>query len=561
MTTVFDSALGITQGRLLVDPSDPAGGPVVVLGHAQPGARAWLAAGDGVALVQEVDLAGEGLVAADVYTRAAASGSWELAWEVGGVARARVLVPHGEGRAIMAAVVGDLAGMAVLGLALRCVAAGAGELELPTVVVRSVELAAGAQPVVVNCVPAPSATAVPRETEVALSIVDPAEGRLDATSVSVWIDGAAAVVAGGVVAPFNGSGAGSTPEVRGLRVRLVPVRSLAGDAEVSVRVAARTFDGRVVDTTHRFRVEDRRAPALVTAFQVEPTKVELVFDEPVEVDASAVVSVVPRTAPAVAATLVESSVDGGRVRGGLSQPLTRGVVYDVVVRGIRDRAGNAVEPGTRVPLVATVTPTAGLTLWPQLPQVVRRTDAHGHLRLLVACWQDVVDLLVARGDGARAQLDPRTADEAALDVLLADLGSPFPYALGVQEKRRLVLALAAMYRRKGTAPGLEAGLRFLLGIDARVRPLARDGARLGRARLGRDFRLAPADRFARYAFELEVDRALTETQRQAVRWLVTWHKPAHTHLTRIREPGPVAVRTPWPLGRGALGRTTYVGAA
>jgi phage tail-like protein len=560
MTTPLDSALGVRQGRLPIDPLGRGGGPVVVLGHADAGVRAWLATGDGVALVQDVVLGGEGLIVAAVRTRAGAAATWELGWDIAGVPRARVPVPPGDGAAAIGAVIGDLAGPASLALVLRCVAGGP-EVELPTVVVGEVTLAAALEPVVLNPVPAADATAVPRNTSVAVSVVDPAHGRLDLASVQVWIDGVAAVVAGGIVLPFNGSGAVVVPEVRGVRITLVPLHPFASSAAVAVRVAARTTDGRATDQTYGFQVEDRRAPTLIAAFQGDLAHVDLVFDEPVAVPAAAAVVVVPRTAPAVAARLDDLVAEGPRLRGRLAQPLTSGVAYDVVVDDIVDQAGNPVTPGTRAPLVVAAVPGHRLALWPQLPRVLRRTDADGHLQRLVACWQDVVDLLVARDDRARRQLDPRTADDAMLDTFLADLGSPFPYALDTDGKRRLVLALAAMYRLKGTAPGLEAGLRFLLGIRARVRPFAQDAARLGRARLGRDFRLAPAARFARYAFELEVDRALTDAERQAVRWWVTWHKPAHTHLTRIREPGPTPVRAAWRLGRGALGDTTYMGAA
>lgn len=559
MTTSLDNALGLRQGRVLTDPLGAGGGPVVVLGDAAAGMRAWLATGDGVALTQDVVLGGESLVVATVRTRADTA-SWELGWDIAGVPRAWVPVPPGDGAASVAAVVGDLVGPASLALVLRCVAGGP-EVELPTVVVREVTLAAAAAPVVLNPVPAAGATAVPRTTRVAVSIVDPTQGRLDVASVQVWIDGVAAVVAGGVVRPFNGSGATVTPEVRGIRVTLVPLQPFASRAAVAVRVAARTTDGRTVDQPYAFQVEDREAPTLIAAFQVDLTQVELVFDEPVGVTPVAAVRVVPRTGPAVATSLGDLVAAGRRLRGHLAQPLTNGVAYDVVVDGVVDLGGNAVMPGTRAPLVVAAVAAHRLALWLQLPRVLRRSDTDGHLQRLVACWQDVVDLLVARDDLARRQLDPRTADAATLDVFLADLGSPFPYALDTDGKRRLVLALAAMYRLKGTAPGLEAGLRFMLGLGARVRPFAQDAARLGRARLGRDFRLAPAARFARYAFELEVDRVLTDAERQAVRWWVTWHKPAHTHLTRIREPGPAPVRAAWRLGHGALGQTTFVGAA
>ena len=84
------------------------------------------------------------------------------------------------------------------------------------------------------------------------------------------------------------------------------------------------------------------------------------------------------------------------------------------------------------------------------------------------------------------------------------------------------------------------------------------GARLGRARLGRDFRLGSGDRYQRYAFDVVIDRVLTDDERRQVRWLVEYIKPAHTHLVAIIEPLPPPPAVAWRIGSGRMGRTTVL---
>ena len=205
-----------------------------------------------------------------------------------------------------------------------------------------------------------------------------------------------------------------------------------------------------------------------------------------------------------------------------------------------------------------MSPARAFTLWQMLPAHVRRSDTRGDLRRFIACLQDVTDLLLAEQDRWLDILDLRWAPEPYLDLILADLGNPFPFALDVAGKRRLAATLAVMYRLKGTASGIELALRFFFNLAARVLPYTARAARLGRARLDRDFILGPSDRFARYAFDVEVDRMLTDEERRHVRWLVEYAKPGHTHLVRIREPVPPLASVWWRLGTGRIGRTTIL---
>lgn len=54
----------------------------------------------------------------------------------------------------------------------------------------------------------------------------------------------------------------------------------------------------------------------------------------------------------------------------------------------------------------------------------------------------------------------------------------------VRFQRKLVSLLVALYRQKGTQPGIVNGLRLFLGMDVRIRGLFADGWRLGQSHLG-----------------------------------------------------------------------------
>ena len=268
--------------------------------------------------------------------------------------------------------------------------------------------------------------------------------------------------------------------------------------------------------------------------------------------------------PAVAPAVVEMAAEGDRVRARLDQPLSGGVRYRVEARGIADRSGNLImAPFDRTWLgpVGAAAKATRFSLWRMLPAHLRRSDARRDLQAFIACLQDVTDLLLVEGDRWLDIVDLRRAPEPFLDQILADLGNPFPFALDLLGKRRLAASLLSLYRRKGTAPGIEQALRFFFGLTARAIPYTSRAARLGRARLGRDFRLGASEGFLAYAFDLEVDRVLTAEERREVRWLVEYGKPAHTHLIRIREPVPPAPRAVWRLGAGALNQTTILATA
>ncbi|SDY34243.1 phage tail protein, partial [Myxococcus xanthus] len=202
-------------------------------------------------------------------------------------------------------------------------------------------------------------------------------------------------------------------------------------------------------------------------------------------------------------------------------------------------------------------PSRSFQLWDMLPGHNRRDDVTGDLRRFIACLQEVTDLLLADLDAIPDIFDLERAPESFLDAILQDLGNPFAFELDVLARRRLASVLVDMYRQKGTALGLRNAIRFFLGIEVRtISPFASDTLVLGESELGVDWVLGPSERFARYAFNVEVERLLTPAEHQRLRTLVEYLKPAHTHFVDLVEPLPPILPEHWELGLSELGETT-----
>jgi phage tail-like protein len=189
-----------------------------------------------------------------------------------------------------------------------------------------------------------------------------------------------------------------------------------------------------------------------------------------------------------------------------------------------------------------------------LPKHNRRDDTTGDLWRFIACLQEVTDLLLADVDRWPDIFDLERAPEDFVDLILFDLGNPFPFELDLLGKRRLASVLVEMYRQKGTAKGIQNAVRFFLGIEiAAITAFASDALILGESELGVDWVLGPSDRFARYAFNVEVSRILGTEERRRLRAIVEYLKPAHTHFVDLVEPLPVVLPDHWELGVSELG--------
>jgi len=439
-------------------------------------------------------------------------------------------------------------------------------VELRALYVDTVSLFAETRrPLLLNRAPGPGEADVPVDAALELELVDVGTDGVARAATRVWVDGVLAFTGGDSVAvapAFAGPLAEVTQTADTLRVVLHPAAPLASQATVSVRVVSATAGGEhLLDETYTFTVEDRTAPRLVGAQAVGPKSVRLAFDEDVLVPSSARFAFTPRGAPAVPVAVLDAAADGPLVHLVLDTEMTPDVVYEVRVEGVTDAHGNLVlAPYHRTTFTGfrpARPPSRSFQLWDMLPGHNRRDDVTGDLRRFISCLQEVTDLLLADLDAFPDVFDLERAPEPFLDAILQDLGNPFAFELDVLTSRRLASVLVDMYRQKGTALGLRNAIRFFLGIEVRaISPFASDTLVLGEAELGVDWVLGPSERFARYAFNVEVERLLSPEERQRLRALVEYLKPAHTHFVDLVEPLSPVLPEHWELGLSELGETT-----
>ncbi|ADO70295.1 tail protein [Stigmatella aurantiaca] len=439
-------------------------------------------------------------------------------------------------------------------------------VELPALYVDTVSLFAETRrPLLLNRAPSPGAADIPVDSTLALEVVDVGVDGIARAATRVWVDGLLAFEGGTSVEvqpAFAGPLAEVTQTADTLRVVLHPTVPLASQATVSVRVVSATAGGEhLLDKTYTFTVEDRTAPRLVGAQAVGPKSVRLAFDEDVRVPSTAHFTFTPRGAPAVPVASLEAAADCTLVHLVLDTEMTPDVVYEALVQGVTDAHGNPVlAPYHRATFSGfrpARPPARSFQLWDMLPRHNRRDDVTGDLYRFISCLQEVTDLLLSDLDAFPDFFDLERAPEAFLDAILQDLGNPFAFELDVLARRRLASILVAMYQQKGTALGLRNAIRFFLGVEVKtISPFASDTLVLGESELGVDWVLGPSERFARYAFNVEVERRLSPSERQRLRALVEYLKPAHTHFVDLVEPLPPILPEHWELGLSELGETT-----
>jgi phage tail-like protein len=269
------------------------------------------------------------------------------------------------------------------------------------------------------------------------------------------------------------------------------------------------------------------------------------------------------TAPAVPLTVVSIGASDATLEVTVTPEMTPDARYLVRAVAVADLHGNlTLPPYDRVEVVGfrPARPARRrFDLWSMLPKHNRRADLTGDLSRFIACLQEVTDLLLAEVDRFSDLFDLERAPTPFLDLILRDLGNPFPFELDELAKRRLASLLVEMYRQKGTAIGIRNAVRFFLGVDiVAITALAETTLVLGESELGVDWELGPSDRFARYAFDMKVGRVLAAKERAQLRAIVEYLKPAHTHFVNLVEPRPPIVPDHWEVGVSELGETTML---
>lgn len=266
------------------------------------------------------------------------------------------------------------------------------------------------------------------------------------------------------------------------------------------------------------------------------------------------------SAPAVEALVVSvDPVRNSAVDLVTDVPLTPGASYRVDVDGVIDASGTPIAPNNAsAGFTGFVPPRPAnrvFDLYRFLPEINRREDETGDLRRFLACLQEVTDLVLVDIDRFPDILDPDLAPEPFLDLMLGELGNPFAFDLSVVDKRRLLNVLVAMYREKGTAPGITNAVRFFLGLEVQVTTYAGEALTLGESLLGEDWVLGPSSSFAALAFEVASPRILAAEERQRLRQIIDYLRPAQTHFARLVEPAPPEAVDHVELGLSELGES------
>lgn len=436
-------------------------------------------------------------------------------------------------------------------------------IELPALYADTIAaVVAVSRPLLVNRDPGPDETGVLLESAIALEVLDTGTDGIDRGATKVWIDGVLAFDGGTVPevqAGFDGPRAEVIETSDTLRIVLDPLTPFVSEAVVTVRVVSQTTGGgHSLDRTYTFTAEDRTAPRVVSAQAVAPREVQVGFDEEVAITDISGFSLDAQRFPSVSVIPIDAVTRGAVVTLTLHTEMTPDVPYRVVVTGVEDLFGNPIlAPDNTTTFLGFRPPRPAprrFDLWSMLPRHNRRTDDTGDLRRFIASLQEVLDLLLAEVDRFPDIFDLERAPGSFLDLILRDLGNPFPFELDELAKRRLSSVLVEMYRQKGTAIGIENAIRFFLGIDiTAITAFTGTTLVLGESELGVDWELGPSDLFARYAFDVEVDVPLSDTERRQIRAIVDYLKPAHTHFVDLIEPGVPLSYDHWELGVSELG--------
>lgn len=452
------------------------------------------------------------------------------------------------------------------------------EVKIPGLIVDDLELDALAADVeLLNRSPYPDEIEVRQDGNIAVDIAATDGSTITGGSVEIYIstDGAAEVLAyddgaGGFQAGFAGSeSATSNPDASTLRVVIdSTLGPWPSEAVITVRVVASSSAPASINESYEFTIEDVTPPQLLTAVARTQLSVRLTFDEAVkQVDATAADDALNPanyafdnfTVPSVAVTATSvETVSATEVDVFVDLEWTQGADYRVTITGVEDTEGNEiVAPYNSDDFTGYVCPRPAerdFNLWRMIPRKNRDEDILGELEKFIAILQDVADLELCAIDRWTDILDVDLATEPYLDAMLADVGNPFTsFDLEVEEKRRLLRVLVAIYQQKGTGVGIINVVRFFLDIEVTITEWNAIGWILGEDELGFDVELGPSGSFALYSYAIETLEALTSTQVAQITAIAEYMQPAHTHLVEIVYPGAPATVDHLELGLSELG--------
>lgn len=275
--------------------------------------------------------------------------------------------------------------------------------------------------------------------------------------------------------------------------------------------------------TYSFTAEDTEAPNLLSAQSTAAKTVELTFDDTMGTGALSASSytieaIVEDLEPAVSVVVTAvATEDSETFVLSLDREMTAGATYQVTVAGaVEDESGNAIS--TRVAEFSgyqyDVPASRFFDYWRMMPLKNRQEDHTGDLRRFANCIQETLGQMLWKVDHFTDQFDPDLCTDDQIDLMLYDLGNPFEWAeleLTANQKRKLLRYLVEIYQSKGTDPGIENAIFFLLGIPCEVVAYRETGWVLGVDELGestlatiRSTEVAPYD-FSGVPLDLEIE--------------------------------------------------------
>jgi phage tail-like protein len=609
--TVFNRRAGVHSGR--VAPSDaaaPDGDVAFCLGADAPGQLAQLTVGDYYEVHQVVDLS----TGAPTYIRQhvrfrppaemPAGVFWRFTIRRGSPSTAHVTVDL-EGAASRAFSSADLAVPLITGATSRehvvyrielAGTAGDYEVELPGVYVDGVALDTQAErPTLIQRIPGPDETNVPVSgLPLRLGISDPNAATVFGGNIRLATSGAGTfptrVYVSDVLAydgdlgfqtGFDGPLSAVVNAQRLVSFTIDMTEPLASQSVVTVRVdTSGGWSTAISSHSYSFTTEDLTAPLLTVAQGVDRRVVRVTASEallsedaagandalnPALWSLSVASTSLDDGLPAFAPTIVGVTKFADNVFDlATDSELTGNALYTISVGAVHDGAGNQfVEPNNTVQFYGYR--CAGpdgrdFDLLSMLPDLNVNEDFTRDLERFVKCYQEVVDQLLCDIDHWTDTLDPDLAAERFLDAMLADLGNPFAFVLSETDKRRLLRILVAIYKAKGTDPGIVDAVRFFVGVEVTIRvPAFDDGWLLGVGELGGDSYLGTSDLATRLSFWLVSDIVLTQEQRDRILGIARYMKRAETHVLGIEEPtAPPAEPDHWEIGLSELGTETVL---
>lgn len=263
-----------------------------------------------------------------------------------------------------------------------------------------------------------------------------------------------------------------------------------------------------IKVEYEFTIEDLTPPCIVSAEAVDQFTARVTFDDEMattgpgsvlDVDnwINTIVRLNDDPEPGVSLEVVEVAEVAGS--GGTQFDLTfqwemtPGCLYRIDVNPlVEDSSGNSMDVTCSSTLFYgfqhDVPACRFFDHWRQMvPLKNRIEDEARDLERFSLCAQEAVELLLYQIDRFTDQFDQDLASDAVIDAMLYDVGNPFEWAdleLDADQRRKLLRYLINIYKLKGTSPGIEDTIFFLLGEDVTVVEYAAEGWVLGEDELG-----------------------------------------------------------------------------